>query len=369
MKPRVLHVVTALDFGGVEKHMETIRQVSGVGAFHHDFCAIAGGGAVADRLAAAGTAPILLNRRPRIPSLPALTGLLSQLRADRPAVLHCHGAEANFHGLIAGRLAGVPVRLGEEIGIPSHSPLAKRIFRLAYRCADAVVAISNAVEEWLVSNGEVSRRQVVRLYNPVALPLARSQAPQADAPFTIGFVGRLHEVKNPAVLIEAVARLRQQAIAAQLVLVGDGPQLVMLQQMAEQASVGASVTFAGYQADPWSHLAACHIYVQPSLAEGFGLALVEAMGFGLPVIATRVGGAPEIVQPGVSGWLVDPGIEGVATALLEAYRLGPSRLEAMGRAAQESVEVRFAPEPYLRDLEALYLSIADRKGISLFGSH
>jgi glycosyltransferase involved in cell wall biosynthesis len=111
------------------------------------------------------------------------------------------------------------------------------------------------------------------------------------------------------------------------------------------------------------------VYLQPSISEGFGIALVEAMGCGVPVIATAVGGAPEIIEHGVTGWLLDePSPDKIAAALRRAWRLGPQRLGEMGRRARQSVEGRFEPALHLQRIEALYAEVAAESGIAELGA-
>ncbi|WP_349617557.1 glycosyltransferase [Azotobacter salinestris] len=360
-RPSVLHLLTSLHFGGVEKRMELLAEQP-AGDMQHLFCAIGDGGS-AERLLKTLGAPVhCLHQPAKIPSPAAILALVRLLRRLRPTVLHAHGAEANFHGLIAARLAGVPVRVGEEIGIPTHSAHARRVFRQLYRCAHCVVGISDAVTGWLVDSGEVPPAKAIRVYNPVKLPSGRdTRAPTADR-LRIGFVGRLEAVKNPLALVEAVALLRARGIPAELWLIGEGREREHLEACIRAQELDAQVRLLGYRPHPDAYVRQCHVYVQPSRSEGFGLALVEAMGCGVPVIATAVGGAPEIVAPGTTGWLLPEATpSALAAALEEAWRLGPQRLAAMGARARGAVEGRFEPARYKSRLETLYRQFDPRK--------
>lgn len=353
MKPLALHMVTSLDFGGVERHMIAIRSASAEARYDHRFCALGRGGASADELARTGRHADILHLRHRIPTLSTLVKLSLYLSSLRPAVLHCHGAEANFHGLLAGFIARVPVRVGEEIGIPNHRWLARAGFAVVYRSAHRVVAISDSVRQWLISSGEVPADKVVRIYNPVQEPTQGPQQPP-DGVLRVGFVGRLEPVKNATDLILAAAGLSRRGIAIEVWIVGDGSERCHLEQLARETGLAGKVRFFGYQHDPASLLRQCHVYVQPSLAEGFGLALVEAMRCQLPVIATNVGGAAEIIEEGQSGWIVSPSATELEHALAIANAMSRTSLAAMGVHARQSVADRFHPTSYIRELEALY---------------
>ncbi|MDQ3057707.1 MAG: glycosyltransferase [Pseudomonadota bacterium] len=357
-KPIVVHLVTSLDFGGVESHMETLARHAAGSSMALVFHAIGPGGAVERSMKTLGAHVVAMNLSTRLPALSSIVTLYRLFRRMRPLVVHTHGAEANVCGLIAAWLARVPVRIGEEIGMPDHGPKARAVFRGIYMLAHRVVGISQAVTDWLVASGEVPPRKAVRLYNPVELPAFAQDAPSLESVFRIGFVGRLEQVKNPRVLIDVLAGLRRDGIAAELWLVGDGSQRAMLQAHADEQGMSQHVVFHGYQPDPARFVRQCHVYVQPSLSEGFGLAFVEAMGAGVPVIVSAFGGAAEIVQHDVTGWIVAEPSEALLTgALLSVHGLGTQHLLSVGRAARTSVERRFQPASYLTALDALYAQV------------
>jgi glycosyltransferase involved in cell wall biosynthesis len=218
----ILNVFNSLDFGGIESRAYMIHS-SSVG---HAFVAISKGGAVQERIAKEGGKVFVLNVDSKIPSFSAVRSLYHLFKTVKPDVVHCRGAEANFHGLLAAWAAGVPVRIVEEIGIPTHGRLGKALFRLVYMFSHRVVAISDAVQNWLVDNREVLRSKTVRIYNPVQVERHdnKNRVAPCDSVFRICFVGRLEEVKNPTSLIRAVSLLRNENIPVELVIVGDGSQ-------------------------------------------------------------------------------------------------------------------------------------------------
>lgn len=356
----VIHVLTSLDYGGVERHMEIIASVLDHSPMRHIFVAIGSGGAAETKLRSLGADVRCLGQKTNIPSLGGLMALIKLFRRERPLAVHTHGAEANFHGLLAALLARVPVRIGEEIGIPCHSNKAKGIFRLVYGTAHRVVGISQSVTDWLVASGEVSQNKATRIYNPVQLPALNQHIAVPPDVFRIGFVGRLESVKNPLALLDALLLLLADDTACELWFVGDGSERTELEQRISSKGLAEKVRLFGYQPNPDSLVRQCHVYVQPSLSEGFGLALVEAMGCGVPVIATAVGGAPEIIQHGKTGWLLPQASPALlAAALKEARQLGPEKLREMGLHARESVEGRFEPIHYLEQIEVLYRQFAE----------
>ncbi|GAB3374837.1 glycosyltransferase family protein [Azotobacter armeniacus] len=357
-RPSVIHLLTSLNYGGVEKRMEILAEQPEA-EMQHLFCAIGDGGAAERHLKTLGVPVHCLHQPVRIPSQAAILALFRLFRQLRPMVVHCHGAEANFHGLIAARLAGVPVRIGEEIGIPSHSGRARWMFRQLYRTAHCVIGMSSAVTGWLVENGEVPPAKAVRVYNPVKLPVERSGQAATQGALRVGFVGRLEAVKNPLALVEATDLLLTHGVPVELWLIGEGRERERLEAAIRAKELDECVHLLGYQPAPDTYVRQCHVYVQPSLSEGFSIALVEAMGCGVPVIATAVGSAPEIVDPGNTGWLLpEASPAAIAAALEEAWRLDPERLRTMGQRARNAVEGRFEPAHYRERLETLYQQFA-----------
>ncbi|WP_074471260.1 glycosyltransferase [Thiohalorhabdus denitrificans] len=353
--------MTSLDFGGVEKHIELLADEVEGSEHVHCFCAIGQGGFVSDRLEARGSPVCCLEKPERIPSLGAVLALYRLFRRLRPEVVHTHGAEANFHGLIAAWLARVRVRIGEEIGIPTHGGRAKWVFRLIYSLAHRVIGVSNAVRDWQIQSGEVPPHKAIRIYNPVRLPTTKSQVYDPEQVFRIGFVGRLEPVKNPLALVDAVARVMEWGVVAELWIIGDGSQREEVEHRIEQRGLTGSVCLWGYREDPVEYVCQCHLYVQPSLSEGFGIALVEAMACGVPVLATAVGGAPEIITHGETGWLIDDSDAGpLAEALMEIWQQR-SYLSSIGVAGRLAVEGRFAPSIYVKQLDSLYRTLLANK--------
>mgnify|MGYP006189006297 CR=1 FL=1 len=363
--PQVVHVATSLDFGGVETHLATIGETRAQAAFEPVFCAISGGGAAADALRASGARVVCLDAPARIPSPAAIYALWKLLRRVRPGVVHAHGAEANFHGLVAGFLAGVPVRVAEEIGIPSHGRIARRVFRACYRLAHAVVGVSDGVTRWLVASGEVPPAKAVTVLNPVRLPDGRGGVLPPMECMRFCHVGRLEAVKNLPALLAAFASLVASTPGdrIELWLVGDGSQRAGLEGLARELGIAAQVRFLGFQADPAPLLRQCHVSVQSSLSEGFGLAMVEAMGCELPVLSTRVGAAEQVIEDGRTGWLVDGfDMRHLLEGMQRACAAGPAKRLAMGSAARDTVHRMFTPTDYLARVERLYAAPGARQG-------
>ncbi len=360
----VVHVVPSLDFGGVEKHMEILAKYSHHSRMDHVFVAIGAGGYAEKAIRENGCEVCCLNASVKIPSLRSMIMLFQYFRNNAPDVVHMHNVSASFHGLFAAQAQGVPVKIAEVVGAGQHSCKARLVFRWVYLMADRVLGVSEATSNNLIKMGEIPKEKSVTLYNPVELRDRVGFKNSSQDKFRICSVGRLEEVKNYDSLIWAVDLLCQKGIKCELWLVGDGSQRNALEELVASRSLREVVRFFGYQREPTGFVKQCHVYVQPSHAEAFGIALVEAMGVSVPVIATSVGGAPEIVQNGETGWLLpEETPEAIASALETAWEYGPGRLWIMGQSAKKSVHNRFDPVMYIEKLEEIYLAELHSKGL------
>lgn len=360
---KIFNVFTSLDFGGVESHAKMIAKSESSKGTVHSFVALSSGGATEQYLIKNNAKVFILNQSTKIPSIKTIKHLVGFFKLHKPDIVHARGAEACFHAIIAAFIARVPVRIGEEIGIPNHSKLAKLIFKLVYLCANKVVAISDAVAHWLVLNKEVSKEKVIRIYNPVDFKIPKLQVKADNSTFKIGFVGRLEPVKNPLVLVEVLANLKAKGIKVYLEFLGDGSLKQEIETLANKLNVEEQITLHGFQDKPENYIVNCDLYIQPSISEGFGIALVEAMGLGVPVIASSVGGVPEIIVDGKTGWLLSNiSSETITKAVEVALNLEPSSLKSIGIAGKESVVDRFTIEKYINNLDSLYINLINKKG-------
>jgi glycosyltransferase involved in cell wall biosynthesis len=263
--------------------------------------------------------------------------------------------------LYAGRAARrerVPVVHTEHNNVGSLRPRswARRVrtgllWRYAGRYADRFCGVSRDVVEAAGAYGTIRRRKLAHVPNGIdtaavaaagadrpALRAALGLAPEAPL---VGTVGRLAEVKQQGVLIRAFAQTLPAFPTARLVLVGDGPLSAELKGLAASLGLGGAVLFAGYRPDPERFLAAMDVFVLPSRAEAMPLVIPEAWAAGLPVVASRVGGIPELVENGKTGLLVEPGdVDGLA-ARLRYLLADPSAARALAQAGRELAGARY----------------------------
>jgi glycosyltransferase involved in cell wall biosynthesis len=170
----------------------------------------------------------------------------------------------------------------------------------------------------------------------------------------VGAASRLVPIKGIVHLIRAVALLRPEFPDVRVEIAGSGPERGPLQQEVQALGLGDSVVFAGWQPDIWRWLAQLDIFVQPSLAEGFGMASLEAMAAGLPVLGTSVGGLPELIEHGRTGYVVRPAEPEALAARLRDLVQNADRRRTMGIAGQARAREHFSVERMTRSLTQIY---------------
>lgn len=365
---KILRLTTLLDFGGQEKKYISFTEKPQILQNEYVFAAIGYGGNAEKTLKERGFEVHILNRNFSIKNLSNIWAVYKLIKKINPDVVHTAAAEANFHGIIAAKLAGVKMIIGEEIGIPNHSKTAQWVFRQVYTLANKVIGVSEAVKNHLVKIKEIPETKGVVLYNPVSLPnlvkvsnldkvkatLENSNLEKLKA-FNIVYVGRLEKVKNVTTLIKAFAQIENQN--SQLTIVGDGRERQNLENLTKELGLSDRVRFEGFQSEPAQFLSAADLYVLPSYSEGFGIAAVEAMFLKVPVLATNIGGIPEFITDGENGWLFNPNDEvELANKLRTLSRLEAlTRLKQVGEKGYQSAINTFTVEKYVKSLEEIYL--------------
>jgi glycosyltransferase involved in cell wall biosynthesis len=286
-------------------------------------------------------------------------------------VVHCHHFSPFVYGWIAGLVDRRLRILYTEHGRLSDAPakLKRRIAHAALsRLSGHSYAVSHDLRRYLVDSGFAPRKMSV-IHNGIDLgPLpddaARREARAAfglpaDA-FVVGTVARLDPVKDLAVAIRAIAEVRRTLPQALLAIAGDGPERAHLDAVVAEAGAADAVRWIGYTPAARRLLAGCDLYVNTSVSEGISLTILEAMAAGLPVVATRVGGTPEVVEAGGTGLLVPARS---AAALAEAIvQLGhdPERRRAMGHAGRARVEHAFSIDRMVEDYAREYVRLGAR---------
>lgn len=323
---------------------------------------------LADRIRRPGTTVVQIPRkRGRDPLYPLR--LARAFRELAPDLVHTRGF-SSIDGLLGAKLAGVPAIVhtehGRDVDEADRMRLRRRVLRTAlFRFADRVGTVSQELQDCLVANVRVEPEKLRCLPNGVDLSRfdgrrrhgrVRSALAVADDTVVLVSVGRHDPVKDYPSLLHAFAPVAAEH-RAELWLLGQGPDTQRLATLATELGVADRVRFLGFRDDVPDVLLDADAFVLPSVTEGMSNALLEAMACGLPAIATRVGGNPELVVDRVTGALVPVGDVGSLTAELERVVGQPRTRQLWGTAARKRVEEVFSLEKMVRRYEELYLEL------------
>jgi peptidoglycan/xylan/chitin deacetylase (PgdA/CDA1 family) len=259
---------------------------------------------------------------------------------------------------IAATLARVPVRVHTQHNTFLDS--CSRMERWKFACASLfftyLIAVSEQTRAGMLKSGSPPGRTAVIVNGVDENRFRKREVSPASRILRIGCVARLAPEKGVSHLIRAFARIRAARPDTRLVLAGDGPEKAALEELSAQLGVRGSVDFLGYTAAIDRLLTTIDILALPSLTEGVPLAVLEAMAAGVPVVATRVGGLPEILENGAHGVLVPPrDCEALASAIVTLID-DPLRRQSLGARAREAVERRYSLAAMAATYRSLYLS-------------
>ena len=311
--------------------------------------------------------------------------LARMMRVERPTILHTHTAKAGAVGRAAALLAG---RSRPPIIVHTfHGHVLRGYFgrfwtgffrqleKLLARITDALVAVSPEVRDELVALGVApeSKFRVIRLGIELDTRVSSDRKARAetrrvmgvpDERFVVGWIGRMTAVKRTDVVLNAFRALRDEGVDAVLCMVGDGPDRVAVEELAGELGIVRHCLFPGYQEEVGPFFAAFDVFVLPSGNEGTPVTAIEALASGCPVVATSVGGVPDVVDHGVDGFLVEPGtVDGLASRLGELARDTELRTR-MGAAGRERMQTRYSVDRLIDDMDRLYRELLERKGIT-----
>jgi sugar transferase (PEP-CTERM/EpsH1 system associated) len=378
-RPLVVHVFYRFDVGGLENGVVNLINHMPADAYRHAIIALTEVTEFRKRINRDDVQFISLNKPPGhlFKLFPRLLRIFRELK---PAIVHSRNLAA-LEVTVPAWLAGVPVRIhgehGRDVGdLDGSNRKYQWVRRLYNPFVSHFIALSRDLEGYLTGRVGIPARKVTQIYNGVDAERFHPAVPPAPTisgcPFNhpehwlVGTVGRMQTVKDQTLLARAFIRALELApdlkTRLRLVMVGDGPLRAEAQNLLAAAGVADLAWLPGERHDVPDILRGLDCFVLPSLAEGISNTILEAMASGLPVIATRVGGNPELVIEGQTGKLVpvsDP--EAIARTIIE-YAANPEQARCDGQAGRAEIERRFCMEAMVGSYQSLY----DRL---LFGSH
>jgi sugar transferase (PEP-CTERM/EpsH1 system associated) len=371
-RPLVVHLVYSLGVGGLETLL--VDCINRMPAWRHAVVCLTTYTTFAERISRRDVELYALDKPPGH-GLGTHKTFWRLMRRLRPTVLHTYNLAALEYAFTA-TLAGVPVRIHAEHGRdagdphglnPKHNFLRRRLVPFV----DRFIPVSEDLNRWLGDVVGIPRAKTLFIKNGVDTEKFVPGGPAAaDSPWTaddivIGTVARVQDVKNHRTLVDAFAQLRAAAPALaprlKLSIVGDGPLLPAVRAQVAALGLQEAVWLPGARADIAAVLHTFSVFALPSLAEGTPVSMLEAMACGVPVVASRVGGIPEVVDEGVHGLLVPAGDVDVLAGALGRYALDADLRAAHGRAARTRVEERFSLRAMVGEYGALYDGLCRNK--------
>ena len=295
----------------------------------------------------------------------ALSRLYHLMKREKFHILHTHLFRADLFGLHIGKLAGIPIRVSTIHNAEDFfsNPLIGFFLRRSYNCAHKIITISRAVKETLITDIGVASNKIAIIYYGLDIESSQNKPPldirynlgiEKQVPL-IGTVGRLAVQKGHRYLIEAFPAVKKEFPNSKLLIVGHDDEGLRedLEKLIAKLGLEGEVFLPGYL-DGASVMNSIDVFVLPSLWEGFGLVLLEAMAAGKPIVASKVNAIPEIVIDGETGILVpskDP--EALANAIISMLRK-PEHSIAMGQRGRERLAREFSIERMVRETEKIY---------------
>lgn len=347
---RVLHVVLGLDIGGLEAFVLDLSRAYSANVTSIIVCLRGHNQVMAEGVE---HVKIVYLDGPDKFSLALVNRLAKLIRSESIEIVHTHNAGPHLYGALAGRICGKPViHTKHGRGDPENRRKVS-LSRMATMLTDRVIAVSYNAELVCSEIESVPSAKVKTILNGTDATafkpqtssgaLRRTLAIPIETPI-IGIVARLSNVKNHSLLLRSVRELIERGRKAALVVIGDGPLDRELKAEANMLDLNAVVHFLGPRTDVTELYPQLDVVVLTSRSEGISLTLLEAMSCERPVIATRVGGNPEVVIDGVTGILVEQDVNAIASAFesLLFREDSDKKREDMGKHGRERVLSTFS---------------------------
>ena len=368
-RPLIAHVVYRFDTGGLENGVVNLINRMPVEAYRHAIVALTEATDFRQRILR-DDVPIIPLHKGAGHGLRVYPQLFRVFRELRPSIVHTRNLAA-LEAVVPAWCAGVSIRIHGEHGrdvndLDGSSRRYQRVRQLYRPWVSRYVALSRDLEQYLIRGVGVNPRRIAQIYNGVDTSRFSPVAERATipgCPFTqsglrlVGTVGRLQAVKDQVTLAQSFVRAaRDSAIGAtlRLVIVGEGPLRAEIERVLAEAGLSDRAWLPGDRSDIPEILRGLDCFVLPSLAEGVSNTLLEAMATGIPVIATRVGGNPELIADGVTGTLVPPADVAALAAAMIGILSDRTRAHELARAASDATLHLFSLDRMVQSYLALY---------------
>ncbi len=362
---RIVEFVETLNIGGLEKMVINLAVEQASAGHQVRIYCLFGPGKLAGEARERGIEVTAFDKKPGF-SISKLLAIAAAMRSDRPDVVHSHNPFVHHYAAMAAKLARCPVIVNTRHGPITSEGKAfnERYFRCVLPLTDHVVHVSEDCRRTLSLrlSGRQNKHSVI--LNGISLEPFMNQKAQVGSHFPrlrFGTVGRMVPVKAHSILIDAFRLVLEKLPTAELQIVGGGPLMNELQTQIDKFNLARKVQLKGPSNDISGVLSTWDIFVLPSLNEGLPLVVLEAMAAGLPIVATRVGGVPEVAQEGTVAWYCEPNDPNALANTLLTAALG-RELATRGAAAREIAMEKFGIFTMYQHYDDLFRRIIQHKG-------
>lgn len=301
--------------------------------------------------------------------LRTIRALVSLLRRERVDLVHSHLWLANLYARFATQWCEIPLVITEHGRYVFQKRYRRSINRWMLKGAKKAIAVCEHLRHEFIDTNQVPSEKMLTIYNGIDLskfsrPATRTRTSNnksngaTDGPH-IGIIGNLRPVKGHQFFLKAARQVLNHHPEARFLIIGEGPEKLTLMEQSSSLGIDDSVKFLGRRSDIPYLLSTLDVFVLSSLYEGLPISLLEAMAMSKPVIATSIGGIPEVINSGINGLLVPPkDHEALAENICELIQ-NETRARDLGISALETVRARFSLKTMLDHYEALYNKVLD----------
>jgi glycosyltransferase involved in cell wall biosynthesis len=369
MKYKVLHVIPQFSVGGREKVVHFLINGLDGGIFEYSLVSLKDSVPPTGFFTSENLGLASLGKKNQGVDLSLILRLRKFISENKFHIVHVHNPGTLIYGCIAAKLAGIKVIVNTEHGYSYSISKKKRIVEDVLRNHISVtIAVSHELKNRLCAKKIVNPEKVIVIHNGVdverfqnpIVPKELSRQIKKGGEIIVGVVGRLDRIKGHEILFKAFSECLGHDQNIRLIVVGDGPMRIALEQLAVALNVNEKVLFLGNRFDIPEILSFINIFVLPSLNEGLSITLLEAMAAGKAIVATNVGGNPEVIDDSVNGILVPSNSPSqLAEKILELVK-NTERRSKLGSKALLKVAKYFSQDKFVREIQSVYVSHLDK---------
>lgn len=374
-KINLLHIYQNSKIGGVQQQLLSILKEYDREIITPTFCCFAPKGEIGIEIEKLGIDLVALNRSRYNKFSPGiLMDLYKLVKKKNIHIIRTHRYRANLYGRLAAWFAGSPVIIASvHDNYRTDRRLGRRIInRILSKITDRMVAVSEAIKNDIIKYDNIEPSKILVIPNGIDTKKfdperkfinVREELSIKTDDIVVGFIGRLVPAKGLEYLIDAVLHLKDKYKKLKLIIIGNGSIINDLKDNTRKNKVHKHVIFTGERRDIPDILSCIDIFVMPSVAEGLPNALLEAMAMGKPVVATKVGGIPEVIQNGINGLLVPPHDAGSLAEAIISLIDNDNLAKKIGQASREFILEHYSIRSTVHKWQSLYISILEKKGL------